>query len=77
VSKLLGKLEARRQFSVGASCAKTGAATAAVPATAPRLAFFKNERRCIRNLLEIIWAIYDAQKLEYYTADLSLKPAGE
>src|SRR5690606_7305332 len=46
-SRLRGKLDAMRQFRVGASCANTGAATAALPATAPRPACFRKERRCM------------------------------
>src|SRR5690606_17549704 len=46
-SALRGKLDARRQLMVGACCAKTGAARVAPPATAPSVAFFKNERRCM------------------------------
>src|SRR5690606_15432782 len=37
------------QLIFGALCAKTGAAMAAEPAMAPRPAFFRNERRCIRS----------------------------
>jgi len=43
VSRLFGKLEARRHLMVGNSAANAGAATA--PAATPALAFFRNERR--------------------------------
>jgi hypothetical protein len=45
VSKDLGKLDTKRQLSVGRLCAIDGAASAAAPA--PMVAFFKNERLCI------------------------------
>ncbi|MNI86412.1 hypothetical protein D3C73_1435070 [compost metagenome] len=47
-SALRGKLDARRQFRVGASWAMAGAARVAPPAAAPKVAFFKKERRCMQ-----------------------------
>jgi hypothetical protein len=45
VSRDLGKLETKRQLSVGKFCAMDGVANAATPA--PIVAFFKKERLCI------------------------------
>ena len=39
------------QLILGFSCATTGAARVAEPATAPRPAFFRKERRCMNELL--------------------------
>src|SRR5690606_67805 len=69
VSRLRGKLEAMRQFRVGASCANTGAATAALPATAPRPACFRKERRCIwvGSSVATRYGISRAIRRRYYT----------
>jgi hypothetical protein len=45
VSRDLGKLETKRQLSVGKLCEMEGEANAAAPA--PIVAFFKKERLCI------------------------------
>jgi hypothetical protein len=50
VSKLFGKLEAKRHLMDGASAAIAGIAIVA-PAARPTLAFFRNERLCMNCLL--------------------------
>jgi hypothetical protein len=49
LSKDLGKLDTKRQLSVGKLCAIDGATNAAAPA--PIVAFFKKERLCISTSL--------------------------